>query len=372
MSLSVWASRSRILLIVVLWLGRCEPVGAQDWSVEQDVDPARVIGHQQCAKCHQSELSAWSQSHHAMESYALLSKPEAGEITKKLGIPQATQDQRCTTCHETQRHGGGLKAVSCESCHSHAGPQGRGGWIDVHHDLGPGLNPPPTWSDRSRETVQHFTSRMQACGGLGMRKSENLYRLARNCFECHAVGNETLVNLGGHPAGKVGKEGIEFLAWSQGEVRHNFLADPASNAEAATAWLAARTGEARTVETHKRLMFVVGQIALLEVGLRNRARATQRGNFLDAANKRILGAKATLAKITTRVQIDELDSVVAITKTLKRTTLRKLHPQDPATYGEMADMVAFAGHAVSNSDATHWQKIDRLLPRRYKGDVFQP
>ena len=53
-----------------------------------------------------------------------------------------------------------------------------------------------------------------------MNNPHNIYLIARQCYDCHTVPNERLVNVGGHLAGS---QDFELVAWSQGMVRHNFL-----------------------------------------------------------------------------------------------------------------------------------------------------
>jgi hypothetical protein len=358
-------------VLASLFLGLCAVVfgsaaNGQGLNIEQDIDPDKVVGHQECAECHKSEIAAWEKSHHHTVAWSLLQKGEANEIAKALGIASATADVGCTTCHGTQQKAANLKVVSCESCHGAAG--GDPGWFKAHHDFGDGLDPKDPASP-AKETEEHYKQRLATCDKLGMRRSENLYALAKNCHECHHVPSETLVNKGKHP---VGSKGFEFMSWSQGEVRHNYQLDQTKNAEAPTLWMKANGN--RTAAGHKRLMYVVGQLAALEVSLQNRAQATGRGDFLNSANGGILDGQKSLKAIDKAVPIPEVKAALDAVKPAKRTSIRKITPDDKGTYGDMAKAVADAGQkAAAAYDGNGWEKLDSLLEKnKPKGNVHQP
>jgi len=342
------------------------PTKVSAWDIVQDIDPDRVVGHTTCAECHESEVAAWEKSPHALKSWSLLEKGEAQEIAKRLGIGNATADHRCTTCHGTRQKGDNLKAVSCESCHGAAG--GESGWLEVHNFYGEGLDPQDQES-RAKETEADYHKRHDDCDRLGMRRSENLYALAKNCLECHTVPNETLVNQGQHPTETKAFEMVEF---SQGEIRHNFKLNQAKNAAAPTLWTDARFGsDDRTAAGRRALMYVVGQLAACEVSLRSRAMATGRGNFLTTTNKRILKICGNLKDIHEEVAIQEVQDVLEALKPLKRSSLRKVTREDPATFGDLAKLVAQAGQQVASSyNGNDWGAIK--IPKKTKGKVYQP
>jgi len=343
---------------------------AADWDIDQDIDPSKVVGQQACAQCHQAEVAAWEKSPHALKSWSLLEKGEAKEIAGRLGIGSPTADHRCTICHGTQQATSNLKAVSCESCHGAAG--GESGWLEVHSFFGAGLDPKKSAS-REKETEADYHQRLAECDRLGMRRSDNLYALAKNCFQCHTVPSETLVNEGQHPTESKGFEMVEF---SQGDVRHNFQLDQAKNAEAPTLWTDARfASDGRTAAGRRTLMYVVGQLAACEVSLRSRATATKRGNFLKATNKRILKLKGNLEDIHAETHkgapIQEVQEVLKALKTLKRSSLRKVAAQDSTTFGDLADLVAQAGQKLASSyNGNDWGEVK--VPKKAKGEVYQP
>jgi len=106
-----------------------------------------------------------------------------------------------------------------------------------------------------------------------------------------------LVNTGEHPSGS---EVFEFVAWSMGEVRHNFHADQNTNAIVSTLWAdplwrpEQRRGKP---EEHVRVMYVSGQLAKLVVSLKNRAIALEEGDFASAMEVFIEEAQGELEAI---------------------------------------------------------------------------
>jgi hypothetical protein len=115
----------------------------------------------------------------------------------------------------------------------------------------------------------------------GMNNPHNLYLIARQCYDCHTVPNEQLVNVGGHLAGSAE---FELVAWSQGMVRHNFV----------------RTGGASNgtlTPAELRVMYVVGVMADLEHSLRATAAATEKATFGITSAQRAARMKQRLYEI---------------------------------------------------------------------------
>lgn len=180
-----------------------------------------------------------------------------------------------------------------------------------------------------------------------MIRPSNLYALAANCYGCHTVPNEKLVNVGGHPAGSK----FELIRWSQGEVRHNL-------------WYSKDNNEA-PVE-RRRTLYVIGKMIDLEYALRGVAKATQNANYAKAMAKRAKTAIAWLQKINQTQNIAEIDAIIADVGTAKL----KLNNEGPLL--ATADKVA--GHAkafATNHDGSALAGIDSLLPTadKYKGAV---
>ena len=111
-----------------------------------------------------------------------------------------------------------------------------------------------------------------------MIRPASLYRLAKNCYGCHVVPQEDLVNKGGHPAGSA----FELFSWSQGEVRH-------------TTWHNKGKENPPASAARKRMLYLVGLGVELETGLRAVGRATARRLYAFEMAKRVDRARKQLA-----------------------------------------------------------------------------
>src|SRR4029078_6473544 len=98
-------------------------------------DPAKIVGFDQCAKCHQAEVKQWRHTPHFATYETLHRLPRAKEIADKLGLQSIKRSDVCTQCHYTQKIEDGRRrvvaGVSCESCHG-----GAADWIALHNDYG--------------------------------------------------------------------------------------------------------------------------------------------------------------------------------------------------------------------------------------------
>ncbi len=341
-------------------------------TAQQTVDPEKVFGRQACQVCHAPAAAAWEQSSHNKKAWSLLDHPKAAGFAKALGVADIKGESICTQCHGTQQKKAGKLTIyegnSCESCHGGAGVLG--GWLFTHFDYGFGRRPTNDskidefLADRSKETPEHRAARDAAVKKTGMNRSADAFEIASNCLQCHLVPNEKLVEAG-HPM----STRFEFVEWSQGEVRHNFLLSRKTNAEVPTNWADRNPGG--TVDGRKRLMFIAGQLADLEVSLRSRAKVTEtkRGSLGDEANDRILDMQDELAQHG----IDELKPVLAAIADIDKKSLKDVTPADPATYTKAADAVA----AAAKSFVTAHHDGSKLpatiaIPAKAKGVVFQP
>jgi hypothetical protein len=237
-------------------------------------DPRRIVGSDQCAKCHQAEVQQWMRTPHFATFDTLHRTPEAKQIAERLGLRSIKRSNVCTQCHYTEQNEGGrvriLAGVSCESCHG-----GAADWLALHADYGgPGLT-------KEQESAEHRAQRLEESIALGMNNPHNLYLIAKQCFNCHTVPNESLVNVGGHIAGS---QDFELVAWSQGEVRHNFLRTGGTTNGAPT-------------QAELRVMFVVGVMTDLEYSLRAAAVATEKSTFGVASAERAARRKKLLHQV---------------------------------------------------------------------------
>ena len=224
----------------------------------------RIVLPERCGECHAAEFEVWETTAHAAGFDTLHRRDRAKEIYRLLGlrlIKRGTDEATpaCLSCHYTPvLRRGELRAgagVTCESCHGAARD-----WVSTHNDYG------VAEADFQRaarlETPEHRTQRIADSRAAGMRRPSDLYDVAANCFGCHTVPNEDLVNRGGHSTGS----DFEIVAWSD-RIRHNFLesyktADGRTNAERPREW--------------KRKMYVVGRALDLEYAVRGLAAATRR------------------------------------------------------------------------------------------------
>ncbi len=296
-------------------------------------DPARVVGPERCGECHKSEFAAWQQTHHAKTFVEMHRNPEASEVVKKLGGKRIKQNEHCLTCHYTQGLKDGepsaLWGVACESCHGRAKD-----WIDVHNDYGgKGVT-------KDTESPQHKKMRIEKTAAAGMIRPVDTYHAAANCYSCHTVPDEELVNKGGHKA----RSDFDLVSWSQGEVRHNYLYS-----------VDKKNREASPV--HKRVLYVTGKGLDLEYSLRAGAKATAPGPFLDNATKSVATALAKLKEIQAAQPIPEVAEMVAA------ASGAAVKPGNAAALSKAADGVAAANLKFGKSnDGSRLSAIDKLIP----------
>ena len=301
-------------------------------------DPMKVVGPDKCGECHKLEFKAWKKTHHYKTFKKMHRTKEAKEIKKKMGIRRIKAESVCLTCHYTSKPKHGkpkpIAGISCESCHTPAKE-----WLDVHNDMG-GKDVKP-----KDEKPEHRKARLAKMKKLGMITRKDIYRLASNCFSCHTVPQEKLVNVGGHQAGSK----FELVSWSQGEVRHNFIDSPdgKTNVEAS--------------KPLKRLMYVVGRGVDLEYGLRGMAVATMPGKYADKMAARVKASIGELEKINKAVTIPEVGKMIADARKAK------LAPNNKAALLKVAEEVAAQNKKfAASSDGKKIAGVDKLITAKYK------
>jgi Cytochrome c554 and c-prime len=297
-------------------------------------DAAKIIGSDQCAKCHQAEVQQWMQTPHFATFDSLHRTPRAKEIAEKLRERSIKRSAICTQCHYTEQNVNGrmrvVAGVSCESCHG-----GAADWISTHADYGgEGVS-------KEQETPEHRVQRVEQSIAKGMNNPHNIYLIARQCYDCHTVPNERLVNVGGHLAGS---QDFELVAWSQGMVRHNFLRTGGTTNGVPTA-------------AELRVMYVVGVMTDLEYSLRATAAASEKATFGVASAQRAARMKKRLHEIQAFIHDQYVQQALDAVSTLE---LRL--GNGPAITGA-ADKISkaaleFAERANGNSMAA----IDTMLP----------
>ena len=310
----------------------------------------KIVGPTECRNCHKADGTAWANSKHATSFKTVYKSPQAKEILGKLELRSMKRGGECTGCHFTATiEKGSDKAkvkwgVSCESCHGPAHD-----WVAIHSNFGPNVK------TAAEEAAAHREERLRSSEELGMIRPviDNIYQLATNCFECHTVPNEKLVNTGGHTAGSA----FELVSWSQGEVRHNFAASTNTvNAEA-------------SAET-KRIMYVVGRAVDLEHGLRGYTSATtDDGDYAQAMSKRVAASIERLQEINAARATDEVTSILAAVEDLSLTVADKDGVNAAiakVAHGAQQFVTAHAGNAGALAP------IDALIPNETKGQPYTP
>ena len=326
-SISVFAL---ILLLLFPWAGSS--------AQELRRDPALIKGPDACGECHEKSVASWKQSHHFSTFKDLPRSKEGREIAKKMGLKRIKSGSDCLTCHFTSAMNEGkatpIAGITCESCHG-AGAE----WIDVHSNFG-GKD-----VKAEDEDPAHKKERYAKSEAAGMIRPGNLYAVAQNCFSCHTVPNEKLVNVGGHAAGSA----FDLVAWSQGEVRHNIWYSEQNLAASAE---------------HKRMMYMVGTMLDLEYAYRGLAEATEKAQYAVKMAKRAKAAKGNLAKIDAAVDSAEVKAVLQIAGGIKL----KLNNKD--AYLKAADGVAEQARKLATMDGSGYAGVDALLPAEsdYKGN----
>jgi hypothetical protein len=298
-------------------------------------DAAKVVGADACAKCHQAEVQQWMRTPHFATFDSLHRRPEAKQIADRLGLKSIKRNDMCVRCHYTEQIQDGrarvVAGVSCESCHGAAAD-----WIAIHNDYG-GAN-----VAKAAETAEHRQQRQDDSVARGMNNPHNVYLIAKQCYNCHTVPNEQLVNVGGHVAGS--KE-FELVAWSQGMARHNFLrTGGATNAESTAAQL--------------RVMYVVGVMTDLEYSVRAVAAATQKATFGVASAERAVRMKHRL------MEIQQLVNDPLIQPALDAVATVELRVDNRRALDAAADKVGKAAYDFAEkADGDRLTAIDSLLPK---------
>ena len=306
-------------------------------------DEKQVVGPGECAECHKQETEIWKGSHHYQTFSRLPRKKEATKISKAMGFKRIKSGSICLTCHFTNKPTGSrvkpIAGISCESCHGAAK-----GWLKRHSEY--------SGKKKQTESPAEAKQRWIDAEGAGMIRPKLVYALTRNCYSCHVVPEEKLVNEGGHTAGSP----FELVTWSQGEVRHN-------------TWHNAAEENREADIKRKRLLYTVGTAVELETALRAVAKATTRARYAVTMATRAEIARLRMRRLARATRIPEL---VAIVDTANAAPLTlNAAPELNAAADRIAELAqAFA----AKSDGADLAAIDPYLPGqdKYKGPVTPP
>ncbi len=327
--------RSRIATLLFAWAALSLGLVA---SASASPDSSKVVGPTECAECHKDETAVWKGTHHFTTFRSMPRSDKAREIADKMGIRRLKAESLCLDCHFTSQIVNDkekpIAGISCESCHSASKD-----WVKVHSEF--------SGKKKETESAAEAAARWALAEEKGMIRPKLIYLLAKNCYSCHVVPKEKLVNTGGHPAGSK----FDLVSWSQGEVRHNSWYSKGVNKPAST--------------ERKRMFYVIGLVVELETALRGIATATESANYAKAMARRADTARkkvAALAKLLPDVK--ELASIVKFSKSAGL----KLNNEGPLT--KAAEGVAVEALALSmNYDGSTFGALDKYIPGpdKYKG-----
>lgn len=253
-------------------------------------DPNKIVTAEPCSECHQLEYGAWEKTKHFTSFKTLHRKELAESITRKMGFKLVKRKSLCLKCHYTgvikNEQLRAISGISCESCHGAAKD-----WIDVHNNYGPGAN-------YQTEAAEHKEQRILESKKNGMLRPSEVYGVVANCFQCHTVPHEKLVNVGGHSSGSRDFDLLDRID----EIRHNFLQaqfDPA------------RSENAERSQERNRILYVVGKAVDLEYSIRGIAVSKETGGYGRAMNRRVRSAVSNLEAIQKRITIKEVQDMLS-------------------------------------------------------------
>lgn len=329
-------------------LGLSSAAAEDEIVVKKFLQHSKVVGANECIECHESEIKAWQGSQHYANK-DLHKSEKALEIARNMGITSAAAIQKsglCTQCHFTvQKIGSGpakvIDGVSCESCHG-----GALDWIDVHNT-----------GDRrdADDTPEKRAKRVAEATAAGMIPPTDFQAIAANCYSCHIITNEELVNKGGHPARS---PEFELVAWMSGEVRHNFFDSKGET-------------NAETPKERKRMLYIAGIALQLEYSLRGLARAKEKEEYGKSMGRNCQSSRTQFNAIVEALGDDAPAELKTIHETVNVDGLLKFFNVDPLTAA--ADTVAEQLDAFAkNHDGSALGAIDSMLPTEGKGKVYQP
>jgi Cytochrome c554 and c-prime len=302
-----------------------------------------VVGPTECAKCHKVETVIWQHTHHFASFREMPRSDKAEAIAKKMGVERVRASGTiCSNCHFTSAVQNGklepIAGVSCESCH---GPGA--GYIKIHSSF--------SGKTKQTETAAERAERWKKAEAAGMIRPSMIYKIAKNCYSCHIVPQEKLVNVGGHAAGSP----FEMVSWTQGEIRHNtWYADGKSNKPAPI--------------NLQRKMYVIGAAVELSESLRAVGKATQNATYAVTMAKRAQAAAERLATINTTLHLPETGEMMAAAGTAK------LNLNNGPQLDAVADKIEAAAEAFDKKyDGSQLGAIDKMIPgpQYYKGTPYQ-
>lgn len=307
-------------------------------------DPAKTVGANACAECHKQETEAWKGSHHFKTFREMPRSAKANEIAEKMGVRRIRSESLCASCHFTVQQKNNrdetVSGISCESCHG-AGQD----WIKVHSGF--------SGKTILFESKAEEKARWKLADSKGMIRPRSFYELAKNCYACHVVPQEDLVNKGGHRAGSA----FDLVAWSQGEVLHN-------------TWYSKGRENVPASAARKRMLYLVGVGVELETALRGIGRAKVRWLYAFEMAKRADRARKQLdAAAKAAPGVPEIAEMVK----LSHSAGLKLNNERHLTAA--ADGVSKLLVSITEKyDGSTMAGLDSMIPGpdKFKGTVRKP
>jgi hypothetical protein len=307
-------------------------------------DASKVVGPNACAECHKQEVEAWKGTHHFKTFSEMPRKTDAKEIAEKMGVRRIKSESLCLNCHFTvqQRENTEepVSGISCESCHS----AGRD-WIKIHSGF--------SGKTEKTETKAEEEARWKLADSKGMIRPRSLYQLAKNCYGCHVVPQEDLVNKGGHKPGST----FELVSWSQGEVLHN-------------TWYSKGKDNVAANSARKRMLYLVGLGVELETAMRGISRAKVRWQYAFEMAKRVDRARKQLAAAAKAVpDVPEVEEMVKLSHSAG------LRLNNEARLTAAADGISKQLILITEKyDGNAMAGLDSLIPGpdKYKGTARKP
>jgi len=308
------------------------------------IDPARIVGPNACAECHKQEAAAWKETHHFRTFRDMPRNAEASDIAQKMGLRRIKSESVCLNCHFTVQQTNDKKepiaGISCESCHG----AGRD-WIKVHSGF--------SGKKEQTETKAEEEARWKLAESKGMIRTHSIYQLAKDCYGCHVVPQEELVNKGGHRAGS----DFELVSWSQGEVLHN-------------TWYSKGKDNVPANAERKRMLYLVGLGVELETALRAVGKATERKPYaFEMAQRADRARKQLAAAAKAAPNVPEIAKIVEFAYSAGL----KLNNEQALAFA--ADGISVLLARMSNKyDGSTMTGLDGMIPGpdKFKGKVIEP
>jgi hypothetical protein len=307
-------------------------------------DPAKTVGANACAECHKEEAEAWKGTHHFKTFREMPRNTKANEIAEKMGVRRIKSESLCASCHFTVQQKNNrdetVSGISCESCHGDGQD-----WIKVHSGF--------SGKTVLFESKAEEKARWKLSDSKGMIRPRSFYQLAKNCYGCHVVPQEDLVNKGGHRAGSA----FELVSWSQGEVLHN-------------TWYSKGRINQPASAARMRMLYLVGLGVEFETAIRGIARAKVRWLYAFEMAKRADRARKQLAAAAKAAPgVPEIAEMVKLSYSagLKLNNERRL----TAAADEVSKQLV---SITEKYDGTTMAGLDSLIPGpdKYKGTARKP